>query len=91
MVHEETGLKFAPGDPVSLAAAMTRVLADRELAARLTSDARAFVGERYNWNRISQHTVDVYKRAVREYEYRPRVLRVCPPLPDEKQGMEGVG
>ncbi len=91
VVHEETGLKFTPGCPVSLADAMTRILSDRDLAARLTSDARAFVGERYNWSRISQHTIDVYKRAVREYEYRPRVLHACPPLPSEKQGMEDVG
>ncbi|MCJ7653167.1 MAG: glycosyltransferase family 4 protein [Actinobacteria bacterium] len=86
VVHEETGLKFEPGDPESLADAMLRILTDKELAERLTCDANAYLGDRYNWDRIAKMTLDVYRRAEREYEYRPRTLKLCPPLPDEATG-----
>jgi glycogen synthase len=86
VVHEETGLKFDPGNPDSLAEAMLRILQDDELAGRLTSDAMAYMGNQYNWERIARRTMDVYRRAEREYEYRPRTLKLCPPLPDEATG-----
>lgn len=86
VVHEETGLKFEPGDPESLADAMLRILTDKELAERLTCDANAYLGDRYNWDRIAKMTLDVYRRAEREYEYRPRTLKLCPALPDEATG-----
>jgi glycosyltransferase involved in cell wall biosynthesis len=84
VVHEETGLCFKPGNPESLAQAMIRVLKDEELARRLTADARRFIGEKYNWGRIARQTMEVYERSIREYEYRPRVLHACPPLPEER-------
>jgi glycogen(starch) synthase len=90
VVHEETGLKFEPGDPESLADAMFRILTDKELAERLTCDANAYLGDRYNWDRIAKMTLDVYRRAEREYEYRPRTLKLCPPLPDEATGQAGL-
>ncbi|MBU1671543.1 MAG: glycosyltransferase family 4 protein [Actinobacteria bacterium] len=84
VVHEETGLKFEPGDPESLAEAMLRVLQDSDLSARMTADAIAYMGEQYNWDRIARRTMDVYRRAERDYEYRPRTLKLCPPLPNEE-------
>lgn len=84
VVHEETGLCFKPGNPQSLAQAMIRVLKDEKLAQRLTNDARRFIGEKYNWGRIARHTMEVYEHSIREYEYRPRALHVCPPLPEER-------
>ncbi|MDD3718887.1 MAG: glycosyltransferase family 4 protein [Actinomycetota bacterium] len=86
VVHEETGLCFKPGNPESLAQAMIRVLRDEGLAQRLTSDAQKFIGEKYNWGRIARHTMDVYQRSIKEYEYRPRVLSVCPPIPQRAEG-----
>jgi len=86
VVHEETGLKFEPGNPESLAAAMLRILTDKDLAQRLTSDAKAYLGDRYNWDRIANTTLGVYRRSEKEYEYRPRTLKLCPPLPDEATG-----
>jgi glycosyltransferase involved in cell wall biosynthesis len=85
VVHEETGLCFKPGNPESLAGAMIRVLRDEGLAQRLTSDAQKFIGEKYNWGRIARHTMDVYQRSIKEYEYRPRVLSVCPPIPQRAE------
>jgi glycogen(starch) synthase len=86
VVHEETGLKFEPGNPKSLADAMLRVLSDDDLASRITSDAMAYMGDTYNWDRIARSTLDVYRQAERGYEYRPRTLNLCPPLPDEATG-----
>jgi glycogen(starch) synthase len=86
VVHEETGLKFEPGNPESLAGAMLRILTDKDLAQRLTSDAKAYLGDRYNWDRIANTTLGVYRRSEKEYEYRPRTLKLCPPLPDEATG-----
>ncbi|MEJ5187439.1 MAG: glycosyltransferase family 4 protein [Candidatus Geothermincolales bacterium] len=86
VVHEETGLRFRPGDPDSLAQAMIRVLKDQELAQRLSRDAMKFIEERYNWRRIARNTMEIYEKAVREYEYRPRTLRLCPPIPESANG-----
>ena len=86
VVHEETGLCFKPGNPESLAQAMIRVLSDAELARRLTADAQRFIGEKYNWGRIARHTMEVYQRSMKEYEYRPRALHVCPPIPESAPG-----
>ncbi len=86
VIHEETGLKFEPGDPDSLAQAMLRVLGDRQLADRLTEDAMSYMGETYNWDRIARRTLEVYRRAERGYQYHPRTLKLCPPLPDEATG-----
>ncbi len=83
MVHEATGLTFKPGNPESLATAMIRLMEDRVLGDRVRHDAQEFVGDRFGWDRIARGTMDVYRRAMREYEYRPRALRVCPPLPME--------
>ncbi|MDD5448942.1 MAG: glycosyltransferase family 4 protein, partial [Actinomycetota bacterium] len=83
VIHEETGLKFEPGNPRSLADAMLRILKDPELARRLTIDARAYMGEKYSWDWIARKTIEVYKMAMSKYEYRPRTMRLCPPLPDE--------
>lgn len=86
VVHEETGLKFEPGNSRSLADAMLRILTDDGLTARLTADATAYMGDQYNWDRITRRTIEVYRNAEREYEYRPRRLELCPPLPDEAIG-----
>lgn len=85
VVHEETGLCFKPGNSESLAQAMIRVLKNEDLAGRLTSDAMNLVGEKYNWNRIASHTMEIYERSIKEYEYRPRVLHACPPIPESAQ------
>jgi glycosyltransferase involved in cell wall biosynthesis len=45
--HEETGLLIEPRDPAGLAAAMLRLLDDRELAARLGAAGRELMFERF--------------------------------------------
>jgi len=65
---------------------MLRVLGDQDLSRRITSDAMAYMGDTYNWERIARRTLDVYRQAERGYQHRPRTLNLCPPLPDEALG-----
>jgi glycogen synthase len=85
VVHEETGLCFKPGNPESLADAMIRVLKDTDLADRLTKDALNLISDKYSWGMIAHGTMDIYHKAIKEYEYRPRTLHVCPPIPESIQ------
>lgn len=50
--HEQTGLLIAPGDPRSLAAQISRVMADEALANRLSVAARADARTRYSFDRM---------------------------------------
>jgi glycogen synthase len=61
--HGVTGVKFAPGDPVSLAEAVGAVLADREYARRLARQARRRVREDFAWPAIAARTAAVYAAA----------------------------
>lgn len=58
--HEQNGLKAAPGNPVSLAEQIDRLLTDRPLAERLSGAARREVQERYTWSSIARQTADIY-------------------------------
>ena len=58
--HEQNGLKAAPGNPVSLAEQIDRLLTDRPLAARLRAAARQEVQQRYAWSSIARQTDAIY-------------------------------
>jgi glycogen(starch) synthase len=58
------GLTFEPGSPYSLADAVGRILADGELADRLTAHARALVDDQYTWTAIADRTIACYRSAV---------------------------
>jgi len=49
--HGETGLLVPPGEPHAMATAISRVLEDRRLAARMSTRARAKV-EHFDWGRV---------------------------------------
>lgn len=66
VVHEATGLRFAPGDPDSLAAMILRLLTDRRLDQRLTVDARRMINDQFSWASIARQTTGVYARAIAE-------------------------
>jgi colanic acid biosynthesis glycosyl transferase WcaI len=51
----ECGLVVPPGDPVALAAAITHLATDPELARRLGSNGRHFVEHSSSWNSIVRH------------------------------------
>jgi glycogen(starch) synthase len=57
--HERNGLLVAPGDPDALARAIDRVLADADLAARLSAGARERAPE-YDWDRVADAVRALY-------------------------------
>lgn len=60
---EAAALLPAPEDPVAFAAAISRLLDDRELAARQVETARRMV-QRYDWSVVSVEVVRVYETAI---------------------------
>ncbi|RJQ07405.1 MAG: glycosyltransferase family 1 protein, partial [Bacillota bacterium] len=66
VVHEETGLKIPPANPGELAAAVLRLLADRDLAFGLAQEAKAQVAVRYSWSEVAARTAAVYEEVIRE-------------------------
>jgi len=58
--HEKTGLLVPEKDSPALAAAITRVLTDEELARRLGEEGFRFVREYFNWDRIISRWIELY-------------------------------
>ncbi|MGQ9537991.1 MAG: glycosyltransferase family 4 protein [Candidatus Bathycorpusculaceae bacterium] len=65
--HEVTGLKVYPDNPDSLAWGVTRVLLDEDYAKRLRENAYRMVLEKFNWEKISQQTKNIYEKVLSEY------------------------
>ncbi|MEM1590252.1 MAG: glycosyltransferase family 4 protein [Candidatus Bathyarchaeia archaeon] len=65
--HDVTGFKVRPGDPNSLALGVTRVLLDGDYAKKLRENAYRVVTEKFNWEKISQQTKNVYELVLSEY------------------------
>jgi glycosyltransferase involved in cell wall biosynthesis len=59
--HEKTGLLSPVGDADALAANVARLLREPELAARLARNAHE-EASKYDWNRVRQQWIDVYRR-----------------------------
>ncbi|MGB9838050.1 glycosyltransferase family 4 protein [Methanothermobacter sp.] len=60
----ETGILVPPGDPVALADAITRILEDEELAARMGSNGRRMVMENYTWDKSARMTERVFEEVI---------------------------
>jgi glycosyltransferase involved in cell wall biosynthesis len=58
--HEENGLLVSPGAPEELAAAITSLVQNEPLRARLGSRARAQVREKYSWQVIAEKFENLY-------------------------------
>jgi glycosyltransferase involved in cell wall biosynthesis len=56
----ETGLLVEPGNPGALAAAISAVLADPELAERLGASARSYVGQHFRVSQMVARVTSVY-------------------------------
>ncbi len=65
-----TGMLVTPGDPGELAAAIERVLADKELAGRLADNARRRVLERFTWQACAAATAEHYRWVIDEKRRR---------------------
>jgi glycosyltransferase involved in cell wall biosynthesis len=66
----ETGLLVRPGDPGELAAAIVRVLGDREVAARLADNGRRRVLERFTWPACAATTAEHYRWVIEDKKRR---------------------
>jgi glycogen(starch) synthase len=65
VVHEETGLLVPPRDVPALRAALRRLLDDAELRARLGTNARERMRERFAWDHVTDLTLAAYQEALR--------------------------
>jgi glycosyltransferase involved in cell wall biosynthesis len=74
--HDDTALLVPPGDSGALAAAMSRLLDDPVLRARIGTAGRARVFERYTWAATAEGTVAQY-RAELEAATRRAARRAC--------------
>ena len=68
MVNEETGLVIPPEDPVALASAIDRLLADHDLRARCEAGGPKRVRERY----LADTMVDSYAALYEELLAEPK-------------------
>ncbi len=57
----ETGLLVPPGDPVRLGKAITRILEEPRLAARMGRAGRKRVLQHFTWDRIAEKTLTLYR------------------------------
>ena len=56
----ETGYLVEPGDPGSLRAALTRLLADAQLRAEMGAAARRRIADTCSWQQVTDQTLDAY-------------------------------
>jgi glycosyltransferase involved in cell wall biosynthesis len=62
--NNETALLVPPGDPPSIARAITRLLTDKELAHRLTTKAATLVDTRYTPENYVRSVVEIYREVI---------------------------
>ena len=67
--HGRNGLKMFPDDVNSLALQVKELLGDPERAAQLAKTALQEIGK-YDWNRIAEQTIDVYRRVLQQSEWQ---------------------
>jgi 1,4-alpha-glucan branching enzyme len=65
--HDVTGVKVYPDNPDSLAWGIRKVLLDEGYANWIRTNAYKKVQEKYNWNKIAEHSKTVYESVLNEY------------------------
>lgn len=66
VIHGETGITTYAGNPESLAWGIVHTLAHPEWTAQRVEAAYQRVRAEFNWDRIAERTVEVYRRVVEE-------------------------
>ncbi|HMC39498.1 MAG TPA: glycosyltransferase, partial [Acidimicrobiales bacterium] len=61
-----TGILVPPGDAGELAGAIVKVLSEPELAARLATNGRKRVLERFTWEACAKATAEHYRWVIEE-------------------------
>ena len=61
VVDKETGFLVPPGNPAKLGRAITRLLEDPPLAARMGKEGRRRVLQYFTWDRIAAKTLELYR------------------------------
>jgi GT2 family glycosyltransferase/glycosyltransferase involved in cell wall biosynthesis/SAM-dependent methyltransferase len=67
---EGDGLLVTYGDAAELAAAIVRLASDEPLRRRMGEKGRAKVVDRFNWNRIAEDMLGLYRRLTNEWQQR---------------------
>ena len=65
--HESTGVKVYSNSPESLAWGITKILLDENYRNRIRENAYKKVQEKYDWDKIAQHTERIYEGVLGEY------------------------
>ena len=60
----ETAVSFPPGDEEALVDAVEALLADEPRRQAMWAAGRALAQERYSWDAIAQHLVEIYTAAI---------------------------
>jgi len=66
--HEKTGLLVPEKDPRALAAAIKRILTDEDLAHRLAEQGHQFVRHYFDWDRIVDRWIELYREVLSRKE-----------------------
>lgn len=69
--HERTGLLVRPEDPEELAAALMRVMDDREFAKRLGSEASLLIDLEFSRESMGRRTLEFYKEVTKGARNEP--------------------
>jgi glycosyltransferase involved in cell wall biosynthesis len=64
ITNNESALLVPPNDPPSLAAAIARVLTDRELAERLTTNGAKLIDTRFTPENYTRSVVEIYREVI---------------------------
>lgn len=62
--HDENGLLVPPGNPAALADAITTVISNEVLTARLCTGAKVLADGVLSWASIARQTIDVYAQCI---------------------------
>ncbi|MGD0153184.1 MAG: glycosyltransferase family 4 protein [Thermacetogeniaceae bacterium] len=68
VTHGTNGLKFYPGNPLSLADNVLRLLHEPDLASRIAATAKQEIHKLYTWQEIARRTQLVYAEVKDDYE-----------------------